>query len=214
MNHEEIIRKSETFVKNILETAEGGHDWWHTWRVWRLSIRIALKEGADIFVTSLGALFHDIADPKFHEGDEEKAVKITNDFLLSLDVENDVIVRVEDIIRRVSFKGGMPDPMPKSSELKCVQDADRLDAMGAVGIARAFHYGGYKGRKIYDPEMYPQIYTKVEEYRKSNSPTINHFHEKLLRLRKMMNTKTGKKLAVKRHKFMKLFLKEFYKETL
>ena len=212
MTHEEVIQKAEAFVKQTFDSAEGGHDWWHTWRVWRLSIKIALKEEANIFITSLGALFHDIADPKFHDGDEEKGVKITREFLSGLQVEQDVIARVEDIIRRVSFKGGLPDPLAKSPELKCVQDADRLDAMGAVGIARAFSYGGYKGRKIHDPEQDAQTYSSADEYRKSKSPTINHFYEKLLLLKDLMNTKTGKKLAKKRHKFMKVFLNEFFEE--
>jgi uncharacterized protein len=212
MNQEEIIEKSEAFVKQSFESAEGGHDWWHTWRVWRLSIRIALKENADIFVTSLGALFHDIADPKFHNGDEDKGVKISRDFLSSLGVDDSILTRVEDIIRRISFKGGIPDPLPKSAELKCVQDADRLDAMGAVGIARAFSYGGYKGRKIHDPEQDAQKYNSADEYRKSKSPTINHFYEKLLLIKDLMNTKTGRKLAKKRHKFMEAFLNEFFDE--
>lgn len=212
MTHEEVIQKSEAFVKQSFDSSEGGHDWWHTWRVWRLSIKIALKEEANIFITSLGALFHDIADPKFHDGDEEKGVKITREFLSGLQVEQDVIASVEDIIRRVSFKGGLPDPLAKSPELKCVQDADRLDAMGAVGIARAFSYGGYKGRKIHDPEQDAQKYSSADEYRKSKSPTINHFYEKLLLLKDLMNTKTGKKLAKKRHKFMKVFLNEFFDE--
>lgn len=212
MTNEEIIQKSEEFVKQSFDSAEGGHDWWHTWRVWRLSIRIALKEDADIYVTSLAALFHDIADPKFHDGDENKGVKIAREFLSSLEAREDVIIKVEDIIKRVSFKGGLPDNLIKSPELKCVQDADRLDAMGAVGIARAFNYGGFMGRKIYDPDTSARIFTSPEEYRKSNSPTINHFYEKLLLLKGLMNTKTGRKLARKRHKFMKKFLEEFFDE--
>ena len=218
MTHKEIIEKSEDFVKQTLASAEGGHDWSHTFRVWRLSLIIAMKERADLFITSLGALFHDIADPKFHNGDEKKATNITREFLSSLNLDSSIMTRVEDIIQRVSFKGGMEDKLPKSKELQCVQDADRLDAMGAVGIARAFHYGGYKGRKIYDPESRPKKkyvarkYNSPEEYRNSNSPTINHFYEKLLLLKDLMNTKTGRKLAKKRHRFMVKFLKTFFME--
>ena len=212
MKDEEIIQRSEDFVKQRLSSAEGGHDWSHTCRVWRLSLIIAMKEGADTFITSLGALFHDIADPKFHNGDVNKGVVITREFLTSLGADNNVISKVEDIIRRVSFKGGHEDPSLKSPELQCVQDADRLDAMGAIGIARAFNYGGYKGRKIYDGEHIPKKYYTEEEYRNSNSPTINHFYEKLLLLKDRMNTKTGKKFAKKRHRFMEKFLKRFFQE--
>ena len=151
MSNEEIINRAEVFVKQHYSYAEGGHDWWHIWRVWRLAVRIALKENADIFITSLGALFHDIADTKFHNGNETKGVEITRKFLVSVNVSENIITRVEDIIKRISFKGGLPDPLPKSPELKCVQDADRLDAIGAVGIARAFSYGGYKKRKNIRP---------------------------------------------------------------
>jgi len=209
---EGIIHKSEEFVREYLEPAEGSHDWWHTWRVWRLAVRISLKENADIFITSLGALFHDIADPKFHDGDEEKGIKITMDFLSSHNVDEKILLQVEDIIKRVSFKGGLPDPLPKSPELKCVQDADRLDAMGAIGIARAFSYGGYKGRKIHEPGQDIRNYSSIKAYRESDASTINHFYEKLLLLKNLMNTKTGKKLAKKRHKFLKLYLKEFFRE--
>jgi len=212
MSNEEIISRAEEFVKQQLSSAEGSHDWWHTWRVWRFSVKIALKEGADVFITSLGALFHDIADPKFHDGDEEKGIRMTRDYLASLNVTEDVISVVEDIVRRVSFKGGIHDPLQKSPELKCVQDADRLDAMGAVGIARAFSYGGYKGRKIYDPGQNPKKYSTSKEYRDSQASTINHFYEKLLLLKDLMNTKTGRKLALKRHGFMKVFLREFFRE--
>ncbi len=212
MKEEEIIQRSEDFVKQSLSSAEGGHDWSHTCRVWRLSLIIAMKEGADTFITSLGALFHDIADPKFNDGDENKGIMITRKFLTSLDADNNIISKVEDIIKRVSFKGGSEDPTPKSPELQCVQDADRLDAMGAIGIARAFNYGGYKGRKLYDPEYIPKKYYTEEEYRNNNSPTIHHFCEKLLLLKDLMNTKTGRKLAKKRHRFMEKFLKRFFQE--
>jgi len=212
MSNEEILSKSEEYVKQHLSSAEGSHDWSHTWRVWRLSVQIALKENADIFITSLGALFHDIADPKFHNGNEEKGIKMTREYLSSLHVSKEVISSVEDIVRRVSFRGGMPDLLPKSPELKCVQDADRLDAIGAVGIARAFSYGGYKKRKIHDPDQDIKVFTTADEYRNSESSTINHFYEKLLLLKDLMNTKAGRKLARKRHKFMKVFLREFFKE--
>jgi uncharacterized protein len=166
----------------------------------------------DIFVVELGALLHDIADSKFHGGDEEIGPRKAREFLGSLKVDADVIKHVENIITNISFKGGNYTQKFKSPELDVIQDADRLDAIGAVGIGRTFNYGGYKNREMYNPEIKPDLHMTKEEYKKSNAPTINHFYEKLLLLKDRMNTKSGKTMAEHRHKFMELFLDEFYKE--
>jgi len=212
MNQETVIQKTIDFVKEVLSDAEGGHDWWHIYRVWKLSKHIAQTENVDNFVVELGALLHDIADSKFHDGDEEVGPRKAREFLSSLGVQEDVIIHVENIISNISFKGGKHIQKFKSPELDVVQDADRLDAMGAMGIARTFNYGGHKGREIYNPEIKPNLNMTKEEYKNSNAPTLNHFYEKLLLLKDRMNTNTGKSMAEHRHKFMKQFLDEFYKE--
>jgi len=212
MNQETVIQKTIDFVKEVLSNAEGGHDWWHIYRVWKLSKHIAQTEEVDIFVVELGALLHDIADSKFYDGDEEIGPRKAREFLSSLSVKEDVIIHVENIISNISFKGGKHTQKFKSSELDVIQDADRLDAIGAIGIARTFNYGGHKGREIYNPEIKPNLNMTKEEYKNSNAPTLNHFYEKLLLLKDRMNTKTGKSMAEYRHKFMEQFLDEFYKE--
>lgn len=212
MNQETVIQKTIDFVKEVLSDAEGGHDWWHIYRVWKLSKHIAQTENVDNFVVELGALLHDIADSKFHNGDEEVGPRKAREFLSSLNVEEDVITHVENIISNISFKGGKHTQKFKSPELDVVQDADRLDAMGAIGVARTFNYGGHKGREIYNPEIKPNLNMTKEEYKNSNAPTLNHFYEKLLLLKDRMNTNTGKSMAEHRHKFMEQFLDEFYKE--
>lgn len=212
MNQATVIQKTIDFVKEVLSDAEGGHDWWHIYRVWKLSKHIAQTENVDIFVVELGALLHDIADYKFHNGDEEIGPRKAREFLSSLDVREDVIIHIEKIISNISFKGGKHTQKFKSPELDVVQDADRLDAMGAIGIARTFNYGGYKGREIYNPEIKPNLNMTKDEYKSSNVSTINHFYEKLLLLKDRMNTNTGKSMAEHRHKFMEQFLDEFYKE--
>ena len=212
MNQETVIQKTIDFVKEVLSNAEGGHNWWHIYRVWKLSKHIAQTEEVDIFVVELGALLHDIADSKFYDGDEEIGPRKAREFLSSLSVKEDVIIHVENIISNISFKGGKHTQKFKSSELDVIQDADRLDAIGAIGIARTFNYGGHKGREIYNPEIKPNLNMTKEEYKNSNAPTLNHFYEKLLLLKDRMNTKTGKSMAEYRHKFMEQFLDEFYKE--
>jgi uncharacterized protein len=212
MEQEIVINKTIDFVKKVLADAEGGHNWWHVYRVWNLAKRIAQTEEVDIFVVELGALLHDIADSKFHGGDEEIGPRKAREFLGSLKVDADVIKHVENIITNISFKGGNYTQKFKSPELDVIQDADRLDAIGAVGIGRTFNYGGYKNREMYNPEIKPDLHMTKEEYKKSNAPTINHFYEKLLLLKDRMNTKSGKTMAEHRHKFMELFLDEFYKE--
>lgn len=212
MEYSEIINKTVQFVKDTLKNAEGGHDWWHIYRVWNSAKHIAKPEKADLFIIELGALLHDIADSKFNKGDEEIGPRKAREFLKSLKVEDSVIVHVENIISNISFKGGREVQTFRSPELDIVQDADRLDALGAIGIARAFNYGGHKNREIYNPTIKPDLKMSKEEYKKANAPTINHFYEKLLLLKDRMNTQTGKEMAELRHKYMEKYLEEFYGE--
>lgn len=212
MEQQLVIEKTRTFVRQTLSNAEGGHDWWHIYRVWQLARKIAETEEADLFIIELGALLHDIADSKFHNGDETLGPRIASEFLASLAVETDVIAHVRKIIENISFKGGRVKQEFRSSELDIVQDADRLDALGAIGIARTFNYGGHKNREIYNPEIKPDYHMDKETYKNSTAPTLNHFYEKLLLLKDRMNTETGKKMAVERHRFMLDFLNQFYKE--
>lgn len=213
MQHQEIIEATVIYVKKELKQAEGGHDWHHIYRVWKNSLTIAKEEqDLDLLIVELGALLHDIADSKFHNGDEKIGPAKARTFMKSLNLPESTIQGVNDIINNISYKGGTQEHIEKSKELQVVQDADRLDAIGAIGIARAFNYGGFKNRRIYDPEIPPQLDMTKEEYKYSTAPTINHFYEKLLLLKNLMNTRVGKKLAQERHDFMELFLQQFYKE--
>ena len=213
MNDAEIVERTIAFVREELARAEGGHDWFHIERVFRNTLLIAKDEPVDILVVSLAALLHDIADPKFHGGDEEIGPKKADAFMKSLGLSPKVRGQVVDIIRRMSFKNSLEGQAGEESrELEVVRDADRLDAMGAIGIARAFSFGGYKGRALYDPEIAPRVGMSKEEYKKSSGPTLNHFYEKLLLLKDLMHTKTGKRLAEGRHAFMLEFLEAFYAE--
>ena len=217
MTDSELVEETITFVKETLQHAEGGHDWFHIQRVFNNTMLIAKEEKVNILVVSLGALLHDIADAKFHDGDESLGPQIAQDFLLSIGVPKRTINHVVKIIKFSSFKAGLINGKNKqkifsSLELKVVQDADRLDAIGAIGIARAFNYGGYKNRTLYDPSIPPNLKMTKEEYKKSKAPTINHFYEKLLLLKDKMNTTTGKRLAEERHQFMLGYLEQFYKE--
>ena len=209
---EHIVDATVTFVKKELEGAEGGHDWWHIHRVWQRSKLIAQKEKADLLVVELGALLHDIADAKFHDGNEEIGPAKAVAFMQTQHIPAETIKHVENIIRHISFKGGNNAKEFYSPELGIVQDADRLDALGAIGIARAFNYGGFKNRPLYDPAVKPQLQMTREEYKASTAPTINHFYEKLLLLKDRMNTATGKALAEEKHAFMETFLEKFYEE--
>lgn len=200
------------FVKEKLEGAEAGHDWFHIERVWKLSKKIAEKEGGNLEVIELSALLHDIADPKFHNGDETLALKISKDFLEEIQVDAELIEQVLFVIKNISFKNRAEAPENPPLELQIVQDADRLDAIGAIGIARTFNFGGFKNNLMYHPEIKPNLGMNKEEYKKSNGTTINHFYEKLLLLKDLMNTETAKKIASERHNFMLQFLDEFYKE--
>ncbi|GAA4280102.1 HD domain-containing protein [Gaetbulibacter aestuarii] len=212
MKEKEVIDKTIAFVKHTLADAEGGHDWFHIERVYNNSLLIAKSEPVDVFVVSLGALLHDIADSKFHNGDESVGPKMAREFLFKNDVDSQVIEHVVNIIEHISFKGGNVNQAFNSPELDVVQDADRLDAIGAIGIARCFNYGGFKNRPLFDPSIKPNLNMTKEEYKASKAPTINHFYEKLLLLKDRMNTATGKKIAQKRHAFMELYLDEFYAE--
>ncbi|MBQ0734853.1 HD domain-containing protein [Aquimarina celericrescens] len=212
MKPSEIIEKTIIFVRNTLKDAEGGHDWFHTERVFKNAVLIAKDENVDPLVIALGALLHDIADSKFHNGDETIGPKVAREFLQRFEVKKNVIDHVILIIENISFKGGNAQQKFNSPELDIIQDADRLDAIGAIGIARCFNYGGFKDRALYNPDIPPQLDMTKEEYKKSTAPTINHFYEKLLLLKDRMNTKTGKKLAQQRHTFMEQFLDQFYKE--
>lgn len=207
-----LIEKTVAFVQETLQNAEGGHDWWHIYRVWKMAQTIAASENADMTVIALGALLHDIADSKFHNGDETIGPKVARQFLESEQVDESTIQHVENIIKHISFKGGTTEQVFKSLELDIVQDADRLDAIGAIGIARAFNYGGFKNRKIYDPTIAPVLNQTREAYKNNTAPTINHFYEKLFLLKDRMNTETGKKIAEHRHKVMEDFVDTFYKE--
>ncbi|MEZ4787203.1 MAG: HD domain-containing protein [Flavobacterium haoranii] len=207
-----ILSRTIQFVKQTLEHAEGGHDWFHIERVYRNSVKIAEDEDCNLLVVQLAALLHDIADSKFHNGDETIGPKVARNFLEQENVDSETINEVIAIIENISFKGGNFEKKYSSIELDIVQDADRLDAIGAIGIARTFNYGGFKNRALYDPNIAPKTNMTKEEYKKSEAPTINHFYEKLLLLKDKMNTKTGKKMAEERHRFMELFLAQFYSE--
>jgi len=212
MSHNSLIENTIKFVKETLEGAEGGHDWFHIERVLNNSRLIAKGEKADLEIVELGALLHDIADSKFHGGDETVGPKVASEFLRTQSVSEDTIDHVVQIIENISFKGGNTDQKFTSAELDIVQDADRLDAIGAIGIARCFNYGGFKGRALYDPEIEPNLNMSKEEYKASNAPTINHFYEKLLLLKDRMNTHTGRRIAADRHAFMVHYLDQFYSE--
>ncbi len=207
-----IVDATIIYVKQQLEGAEAGHDWFHIERVYRNALHIADQEHCNREVVQLAALLHDIADSKFHGGDESIGPKTARTFLESQHADAATIEHVVKIIENISFKGGKTERTFSSLELDIVQDADRLDAIGAIGIARTFNYGGFKNRPMYDPAIAPNMHMTKEEYKASNAPTINHFYEKLLLLKDRMNTPTGRKLAEERHRFMEVFLAQFYAE--
>ncbi|TFF33518.1 HD domain-containing protein [Mucilaginibacter psychrotolerans] len=213
MSHADIIAKTVRFVQDTLKDAEGGHDWWHISRVHTNAKRIAETEVCDTLVVELAALLHDIADSKFHNGDEEIGPKTAGDFLWGLQLDAAIVMHVQQIIRHMSFKSSFDKATFYSLEFGVVQDADRLDAIGAIGVARAFTYGGFKGREIYNPNIAPHLNMSKEEYKNTTAPTINHFYEKLLLLKDKMNTDTGKQMATQRHQFMLDYLQQFYSEV-
>lgn len=207
-----IIENTVQFVKEKLEGAEAGHDWFHIERVWKLSKKIAQTEDCNVEVIELSALLHDIADPKFHNGDETLALKISREFLEAQNIDENTIQQVLFIIQNISFKNRREAPGNLPVELKIVQDADRIDAIGAIGVARTFNFGGFKNNLMFHPDIHPKLNMSKEEYKKSDGTTINHFYEKLLLLKDLMNTNEGKKIAEERHQFMLDFLDQFMKE--
>ncbi len=217
MTDSELIERTITYVQTTLQGAEGGHDWFHIQRVYKNSLLIAKDEKVNMLIVSLGALLHDIADAKFYDGDETVGPRMAAEFLKSMEVAPDIVKHVVNIIENISFKvslksNGQHQRHFNSKELDVIQDADRLDAIGAIGIARAFNYGGFKNREIYNPDVAPNLKMTKEEYKKTTAPTINHFYEKLLLLKDKMNTSTGKKMAEQRHQYMLGFLDQFYAE--
>jgi len=213
MDSDAIIEKTIAYVKEVLANAEGGHNWYHIERVWNMSKYIRVQEGeGDLLTVELAALLHDISDAKFNGGDEDLGSKLAFNFVNTLGVERETAEHIQTIIKYVSFKGGFPQNHIHSLEFQIVQDADRLDAIGAIGIARAFNYGGFKNRPIHDPSIPLQEYADSKAYHKSHAPTINHFYEKLLKLKDLMNTETGKEIGLERHNYMLKFLDTFYKE--
>jgi uncharacterized protein len=209
---QQAISQTINFVKKTLATAEAGHDWFHIERVFKTAQTINAVEQGDEQIVALAALLHDIADSKFNNGDEEIGPYKAGVFLSNIGVDEEIIVQVQEIIRNLSFKASFGEISFHSKELDIVQDADRLDAIGAIGIARAFTYGGYKNRVLYDPEIQPNLSMSKEQYKHTTAPTINHFYEKLLLLKDLMKTKTGKEIALKRHQFMVAYLEQFYGE--
>ncbi len=213
MKKKEIIKKTVEHIKSLLQTESSGHDWWHVYRVWKMAIRIAKNEkNIDLFIVEFAALLHDIADHKFYGGDLTIGPKKAKEWLLGLNVSVEITDHVASIISEISFKGANVATEMSTKEGMVVQDADRLDAVGAIGIARTFAYGGNKGREMYNPAVKSQMHDSFESYTNNNSPTINHFYEKLLLLKDRMNTKTGKQIAEERHVYMQQYLDRFFNE--
>lgn len=212
MENNEIIKRTQEHVKNVLGADNSGHDWWHIYRVWKTARYIAANEQADLFIVDLAALLHDIADWKFHDGDATIGSKSAKQWLSQFAMTEDNIKHVCTIIESVSFKGAGVKSTVTTLEAQIVQDADRLDAMGAIGIGRAFAYGGYADRKMYDPAIPPVTHQSFKTYKAHKGTTINHFYEKLLLLKDRMNTQTGKRLAQSKHQVMENFLKQFLME--
>lgn len=209
----DIITQTINYVKKELNGAEGGHDWFHIERVWNTSKLIASYETtANLVVVELAALLHDIADPKFHDGDENIGPQKARAWMESLAIDHTQINHVIDIIENISFSSGKSTLKHQSLELDIVQDADRLDAIGAIGIARAFNYGGYKNRELFNPNIEPNNALDKEQYRKNTAPTINHFYEKLILLAANLKTKKGRELGQERHRFLVDFLTHFFNE--
>lgn len=212
MKKESVLKQAKKYARKILEGESSGHDWWHTYRVWRTAIYIGKKEKVNLFVVQLAALLHDISDWKFNKGDDDVGPKLAREWLEKMRVEENTISHVCKIIKEMSFKGAGVKTKMRTKEGMVVQDADRLDAIGAIGIARTFAYHGHEGREIYNPNIKPELHDSFEKYKNSKGSTINHFYEKLLLLKNLMNTKTAKGIAEKRHKFMEQFLDRFLKE--
>ena len=212
MEKSEVIMQTEAYIRKTLEGDGTGHDWWHICRVRNIALTIAREEKADLYIVELGALLHDVADWKFHEGNTSVGPRKAREWLSSLQVDPRVIDAVAHIVEYVSFKGAGVASAMNTLEGKVVQDADRLDAIGALGIARCFAYGGSKGRALYNPELQAEMHASFEAYKNNTSSSVHHFYEKLLLLKDRMNTATGKQLAEQRHHYMEQYLKQFYAE--
>jgi uncharacterized protein len=214
MNKKEIINNTIHFVKETLKGTESGHDWFHIERVYRNALLISSDEKANEFIVVLAALLHDIADAKFNNGDEAVGPQKAYEFLITQQIDQEIITHIVNIVKHISFKNSLSknEKTFYSNELNIVQDADRLDAIGAIGIARCFNYGGFKNREIYNPKIEPNLNMTKEEYKNSSAPTLNHFYEKLLLLKDTMNTKAGARIALNRHRFMEEFLEQFHAE--
>ncbi|KKP29915.1 MAG: Metal dependent phosphohydrolase [candidate division TM6 bacterium GW2011_GWF2_30_66] len=212
IRQEQVIKKTADYVKKRLDGDSSGHDWWHVYRVWTLSKKIGDMEEADLFIVELSALLHDIADWKFTNGDETVGPKMAREWLESLSVDESDILHICKIIKDISFKGAGVNHKMDTMEGMVVQDADRLDAIGAIGIARCFAYGGYKNNIMHDPSFKPVAHKSAQEYLESKKTSINHFYEKLILLKDRMNTKTGVEIADKRHDIMIEFLDDFLEE--
>lgn len=209
---EEIVRRTSDDIRHRFSEEGSGHDWWHIDRVRRMALHIARGEGADLFIVELAALLHDIADWKFHDGDLNAGPAAARAWLTECGADPDAVDHIAEIIARLSFKGAGVDTAMPTLEGRVVQDADRLDALGAIGIARTFAYGGHAGRLIYDPAIPPVLHTSAEAYRSSTAPSLNHFYEKLLLLRDRMHTPTARAIADERHAFLETFLTQFHRE--
>ncbi|GAB4575000.1 MAG: HD domain-containing protein [Anaerolineae bacterium] len=206
------IQQTVAHVRAATLEEGSGHDWWHIYRVWQTARQIGAAEGADLIVVELAALLHDIADWKFHGGDETVGPRVAGEWLRGLGVDAATIAHVQAIIAGVSFKGEAEAPSDLTLEGRCVQDADRLDAIGAVGVARVFAYCGFKGLPIHDPEHPPRRGMTAAQYKQNNGSGINHFYEKLLLLKDRMHTPTARRMAEERHAFLEAYLAQFYRE--
>lgn len=211
MSQKEILIKTEEYIKTQFSGEGTGHDWWHIHRVKNLALNIAKKEKADLFIVELASLLHDLGDHKFHKG-IDKSAELSRKWLSELGVEEEIIKQICEIVSGVSYKGAGVETKMQSIEGKIVQDSDRLDAIGAIGIARTFAYGGSKGNEFYNPDIKPVLHNSFKDYKKSTAPVINHFYEKLLLLKDRLNTETAKHIALERHKFMESYLERFYNE--
>lgn len=208
----EVLDRARDFVREEMSADASGHDWWHIYRVATMAKRLATECGADVFVCELAALLHDVGDYKLRGPSGEAESAIAGRWMEANGIAADVVAHICSIIDSMSFKGAGVKSAMTTLEGQCVQDADRLDAIGAIGIARTFAYGGSKGQAMHDPDLMPRMHQTVEEYRTSRTSSVNHFHEKLLLLKDLMNTEPAKRLAEERHEYMRLFLSQFHAE--